>query len=161
MKKKINNDNMSRTHSCKSEQKLISIIIPIYNQEKYLNKCLTSIQNQSYSNFEVLLIDDGSTDNSGKICDYFSGIDSRFFVFHNKNVGVAAARNIGLENANGELIGFVDPDDWIEPEMYEYLISLYNKYFADIISCERLEVFDENTKIQFNSNIIVELTNNI
>ena len=135
----------------------VSIIVPIYNQEAFLYKCLKSIQDQTYKNIEVLLIDDGSTDNSGKICDLFSEQDDRFIVFHINNSGVAAARNIGLDNANGDLIGFVDPDDWIHSKMYEVLTNLYHRFLADIIQCGRIEVFDDNSTVTFNSNFDIKV----
>lgn len=110
----------------------ISIIIPVYNCEKYLERCLNSILTQSYDEFEVLLIDDGSTDNSGKICDSYVGKDSRVRVFHKDNGGQSAARNVGLDNAKGEFIGFVDGDDWIEPGTLEYLFNQLTINNADI-----------------------------
>lgn len=122
----------------------ISIIIPIYNQEKYLEKCLNSIEKQTYQNFEVLMIDDGSTDQSGKICQEFYQRDKRFKYIKQKNAGVAAARNTGLREVAGDLIGFIDPDDWIDPIFYERLMELYKQYKADIVSCGRMEIFDEN-----------------
>ena len=92
----------------------ISIIIPIYNVEQYLPQCLDSIINQTYKNLEIILINDGSTDNSGKICDNYAKVDNRIHVFHKKNEGVSSARNLGLEKCTGDFIGFVDPDDFIE-----------------------------------------------
>jgi len=99
----------------------ISVIIPVCNVEPYIRKCLDSVAGQTYANLEILLINDGSTDNSGKICDEYAGRDGRFRVFHQNNRGVGVARNIGLENMTGKYTGFVDPDDWIEPDMYETL----------------------------------------
>ena len=103
--------------------KLISVIIPVYNVEPYLPKCLESVCNQTYDNLEIILIDDGSTDNSGQICDMWAERDSRIVVIHKENGGVSAARNDGLKRAKGELIGFVDSDDWVEPSMYKKLFS--------------------------------------
>jgi len=99
----------------------ISVIIPVYNVEPYIRKCLDSVINQTYTNLEILCINDGSIDSSGKICDEYAKKDGRIRVFHQPNQGVAAARNIGLRNITGQYIGFVDSDDWIEPYMYEVL----------------------------------------
>ena len=110
----------------------ISIIIPVYNVEKYLHRCLDSVKAQSYSNIEVLLIDDGSKDRSGTICDFYEKIDPRFRVFHIPNGGVSNARNIGLDNAGGEWISFIDSDDFISPQYIENLLK-------PIISNEQVE----------------------
>jgi len=99
----------------------ISIIIPVYNVKDYIRKCLDSVVNQTYKNIEILLINDGSTDNSGKICDEYALKDSRVKVFHKNNGGVSSAKNTGLKHITGKYIGFVDSDDWIEPNMYEVL----------------------------------------
>ena len=99
----------------------ISIIVPVYNVEKYLRKCIDSILNQTFRDFELILVDDGSTDSSGKICDEYSLKDSRIKVIHKENGGQSSARNMGLDVAQGEYIGFVDSDDWIEKDMYEIL----------------------------------------
>lgn len=92
----------------------VSVIIPVYNVEKYLIECLKSIVNQSYKNLEIILVDDGSPDNSGKICDEYATCDTRIKVIHKENGGVSCARNVGLDLASGEYICFVDPDDWLE-----------------------------------------------
>jgi glycosyltransferase involved in cell wall biosynthesis len=99
----------------------ISIIIPVYNVEPYIRQCLDSALNQSYTNLEIICVDDGSTDNSGKICDEYVKKDNRIKVFHKINGGVSSARNLGLKNLTGQYVGFLDPDDWIEPNMYEIL----------------------------------------
>lgn len=103
---------------------LISVIVPVYNVEKYIRRCVDSIIGQTYKNLEILLIDDGSSDLSGEICDEYAEGDMRVKTFHKKNGGQASARNVGLENANGEYIGFVDSDDWIEKDTYSYCIDL-------------------------------------
>ena len=100
---------------------LISIIVPIYNVAPYLEKCINSILNQTYKNLEIILVDDGSTDESGKICDEFAEKDDRIVVIHQKNGGITRARKAGMRATHGTYIGFVDGDDWIEPEMYETL----------------------------------------
>lgn len=114
---------------------LISVIIPVYNVEKYLTRCLDSVLAQTYTNLEILLIDDGSTDASGKICDKYARQDKRVRVFHKPNGGVSSARNMGLDNASGDYIGFVDSDDYIDPTMYVHLSSLINIYQTDIAVC--------------------------
>lgn len=114
---------------------MISIIVPIYNTEKYLKRCIESILNQTYKNIELLLIDDGSTDNSLKICEEYALKDDRIRVFHKENGGQGSARNMGIENAKGEYIGFVDSDDYISPQMYEILLNDIETYDADISSC--------------------------
>lgn len=116
-------------------KKTISIIVPIYNAEKHLNKCINSIVNQTYNELEILLIDDGSKDSSLNICEKWSKQDSRIKVIHKENSGVSDTRNLGIEISTGDYIGFVDSDDWIEPDMFE---SLYNKLTennADVADC--------------------------
>ena len=100
---------------------MISVIIPIYNVEKYLTKCIESVINQTYKNLEIILVNDGSTDNSKEIIDKYSSIDSRIKVINKKNGGLSDARNVGIELAKGEYITFLDSDDWIELNMYEKL----------------------------------------
>ena len=107
---------------------MISIIIPVYNVEKYLHKCLGCIINQTYKTFELILVDDGSSDKSGEICDDYALRDSRIRVFHIKNGGAASARNFGLENAVGEWIAFVDSDDYISDDYLEVLASGTENY---------------------------------
>lgn len=114
---------------------MISIIIPIYNTEKYLKRCIDSVLNQTYKDIEVLLIDDGSKDNSGMICDEYTTIDNRVKVFHKPNQGVSAARNMGLDTAKGDYIGFVDSDDYIEPEMYEKMLAAITEENAQVCCC--------------------------
>lgn len=127
------------------EKNLISIIVPIYNTEKYLRKCVNSIINQTYKDLEIILVDDGSSDTCPKICDEFAEIDNRIVVLHKKNEGVSAARNSGLDIAKGEYIGFVDSDDYIAPDMYEMLLTRILKENSDMACCNYLQV-DENCK---------------
>ena len=101
----------------------ISIIIPIYNREKSLKKCLDSVIRQTYENLEIILVDDSSQDNSGIICDDYANTDKRILVIHQQNAGVSAARNAGLAMVTGDYIGWVDSDDWIEPDMYECMLK--------------------------------------
>lgn len=114
----------------------ISIIIPIYNAEHSLPKMLNSILKQTFCDFEVLLINDGSTDSSGTICNNYTSEDKRFKVIHKKNAGVSAARQTGLENAQGEYIIHADADDWIEPTMLEELYNKAIKENADVVICD-------------------------
>ena len=111
---------------------LISIIVPIYNTEKYLHQCLDSILNQTYTNFEVLLINDGSTDSSGMICQEYVGRDSRFRYFEKDNGGVASARNLGLERSGGAYITFIDSDDWVEPNYLDVLYTALKENDTDV-----------------------------
>ncbi len=116
-----------------NEKHILSIIVPVYNTELYLNRCLDSIKNQTFDDYECLLIDDGSTDKSGEICDLYAQNDSRFRVIHQDNAGLVGARITGWCASRGEFIGFVDSDDWIEPDMYSQLIeALENENDADI-----------------------------
>lgn len=109
---------------------LISIVIPVYNSEQYLEQCLDSIINQTFADFEVLLINDGSTDKSGAICDKYAQNDNRIKVFHQENGGVSSARNWGIKNVRGEWITFVDSDDWIEED---YFAPIQKYLFSDLI----------------------------
>lgn len=111
---------------------LISIIVPVYNVEQYVEKCIQSIVEQTYKNIEIILVDDGSTDSSGKICDDFKTKDNRIKVIHKKNGGLSDARNAGIKIANGEYIGFVDSDDYIAKDMFETLYNLNKKYNSEI-----------------------------
>lgn len=115
---------------------LISVIIPVYNIEEYLPRCLESVLAQTYENLEILLVDDGSTDKSGVICNQYATSDTRIKVIHKKNGGVSSARNLGLENANGDYIGFVDGDDIIEKKMFQRLIDNAMKHQCDISCCQ-------------------------
>jgi glycosyltransferase involved in cell wall biosynthesis len=114
---------------------LISIIIPVYNVEKYLENCLNSVINQSYANLEIILVDDGSTDNSSKICDEYKKKDDRIKIIHKKNGGLSEARNIGIENSNGKYITFIDSDDTVELNYLEYLYKLIIENDADMSVC--------------------------
>ena len=101
----------------------ISVIVPVYNVEKYLDNCINSIVNQTYDNLEILLVDDGSKDNSGSLCDEWALRDNRIKVIHKQNGGASSARNAGLDAATGEYIGFVDADDYIDIDMYEIMYA--------------------------------------
>ena len=116
---------------------LISIIVPIYKVEEYIKNCIDSIISQTYKNLEIILVDDGSPDNCGNICEEYSLKDKRIKVIHKKNGGLSSARNAGLDIASGEYIGFIDSDDWIEGDMYESLYNALVEYNADISVCGR------------------------
>jgi len=116
----------------------ISIIVPVYKVEQYIHKCIDSILNQTLNDFELILVNDGSPDQCGQICDEYAKCDSRIKVIHKENGGQASARNMGLDIATGEYIGFVDSDDWIEPDMYEILYNECIINECEIISCSSI-----------------------
>lgn len=113
----------------------VSIIIPIYNTEKYLKKCLDSVIHQTYKNLEIILVNDGSTDGSGKVCSEYALKDDRIKLIHTENRGPSHARNKGLETATGEYIGFIDSDDYTDLKMFDVLLSKQKEYDADIVCC--------------------------
>ncbi|MCM3568229.1 glycosyltransferase [Neobacillus mesonae] len=113
----------------------LSIVVPIYNVEQYLPNCIESILSQTYKDFEVILVNDGSPDNCGEICENYAKKDNRIKVIHKVNEGVSSARNCGINLSKGEYIGFIDPDDTVEPEMYDVLLQTAKKNNADIVVC--------------------------
>lgn len=115
---------------------LVSIIIPMYNSEKYISKCINAILNQSFNNFEVIIIDDGSNDNSKKIVEFTIKDDNRFKMIYQKNLGVSEARNVGIHNAKGKYIIFIDSDDWIEKNYIEKLVNNIEEKNADFAWCD-------------------------
>lgn len=115
----------------------VSIIVPIYNKEKYLVKCMETILNQTLKNVEIILVDDGSTDSSKTICESFLS-DSRVSYYYQENEGLASARQTGIDHACGEYIGFIDADDWIELDMYEKMYAKAKEYDADVVFCNRM-----------------------
>ena len=119
-----------------NEKYKVSIIVAVYNVDKYIRRCLDSIKHQTHSNIEVLLIDDGSKDTSGKICDDYAASDSRFKVIHKENGGVSRARQTGLDAATGDYIIHVDPDDYIDNNMIGELLSEAADKKTDIITCD-------------------------
>jgi len=125
---------------------MISIIVPIYKVEKYLKKCIESLINQTYKDVEIILVDDGSPDNCGIICDCYASKDARVLVIHQKNAGVSAARNAGLEAAHGEYIGFCDPDDFCNLEMFGDMLEAICHYNVDMAACG-YNYYDENYHI--------------
>lgn len=114
---------------------LISIIVPFYNVEKYARKCIESLLSQTLTDIEIILVDDGSPDRCGDICDEYAASDSRIKVIHKKNEGVSAARNAGLDIASADIIGFVDSDDWVSPDMFHSLYTAMIRHDADIAVC--------------------------
>ncbi len=123
---------------------LISIIVPVYNVEAYLKRCIESIINQTYKDIEIILVDDGSTDNSSKICDEYKNKDKRIKVIHKVNGGLSSARNRGLDIAKGKYIGFVDSDDYISPKMYEILYKELINNKADMAMCDSIYIKNDN-----------------
>lgn len=114
---------------------LISVIIPVYNVERYLRQCLDSVTGQTYRNLEIILIDDGSVDASGRICDEYARADRRITVIHQKNQGLSAARNAGLDICTGAVVAFVDSDDWLEPDAYRKMAGLMLEKELDMVFC--------------------------
>ena len=125
---------------------LISVIVPVYRVENDLEKCVSSIQAQTYTNLEIILVDDGSPDNCGAICDQLGASDSRIVVIHKENGGLSDARNAGIEVAKGEYIAFVDSDDWIDPMMIEVLHRVCIRQEAEIAECSFRNVYEKEIK---------------
>lgn len=133
---------------------LISIIVPVYNVQDYLEKCILSIINQTYKKLDIILVDDGSTDDSGIICDEYCKNDSRIRVIHQNNCGLSSARNAGIEIAYGDYIGFVDSDDYIDATMFEKLYFAAKKNNAQISICNYFLINTENIKTKYKNTII-------
>jgi len=136
---------------------MVSVIVPIYKVEQYLPQCIDSIIGQTYRDLEIILVDDGSPDACGRISDEYAKKDKRVKVYHKENGGLSDARNYGIRMATGEYLGFVDSDDWIEPDMFETLVSTAEKNIADIVSCGFFREGPENTVV--NSNDDMKFTN--
>lgn len=134
---------MNSSHSA-----LISIIVPVYNTEKYIKKCIESILNQTLHDLEIILIDDGSTDNSLSICQQFQKKDDRIVVLHKDNGGQSSARNMGLDYATAPFIGFVDSDDYIDKNMFNDLYTAIKEFNADIATCGVFDVFEKKTRVR-------------
>ena len=126
---------------------LISVVVPVYKVEKYLDECVQSIVNQTHRNLEIILVDDGSPDRCPQLCDEWAEKDSRIRVIHQKNGGLSAARNAGLDVAKGDYIGFVDSDDYIAPDMYEQLLIPLLKENKKTSCCLISRVFDNGTVV--------------
>lgn len=130
---------------------LISIITPVYNVEHYLSQCIESIMAQTFEEWELILVDDGSTDGSGRICDTYAQMDKRIRVIHKANSGQADSRNIALDAANGKFIGFVDADDWIDKDMYATLYRAMKEFGADIAMCGYYRSYTDREDASCNS----------
>lgn len=131
----------------------VSIIVPVYQVEKYIRQCVDSILGQTFTDFELILVDDGSTDRSGEICDEYAGMDGRVKVIHTENVRAAEARNKGMDQASGNYFMFIDSDDYIVPTMLECLHRSIVKDDADIVSCNYLYSFENDREKDFSTNI--------
>lgn len=118
---------------------LLSVIVPVYKVESYLKRCVDSIRAQTYKNLQIILVDDGSPDACGEICDAYTKMDPRIMAVHQQNEGLSGARNNGLLFAKGEYVAFVDSDDWLQPEMYETLIRLIRQHDLDMARCSAIE----------------------
>ena len=140
---------------------LISVVVPIYKVEKYICKCVDSILAQTYTNLEIILVDDGSPDNCPQICDEYAEKDRRVKVIHQQNGGLSAARNAGIAAANGEYIGFVDSDDYIHPEMYQRLLDAQIAANSDISICSCEYVDEKGNIIPKDSPVVTEVLSNI
>lgn len=127
---------------------LVSIVVPVYNVERYLEDCLKTIVNQTYKNIEILLVDDGSTDSSGKICDCYGGLDSRIRVIHQKNQGLSVARNVALDVARGEYITCIDSDDFVSESLIEKLMQAIIEYKCDISVCGTVYCDERNSTLK-------------
>lgn len=140
-------------------EKLVSIIIPVYNVEQYLRKCLNTVISQTYMNLEIILINDGSTDSSPDICREYAGKDSRIILINQENGGLSAARNAGIAISHGEYIGFVDSDDYVYLDMYEHLVKALEHKKADIAECLAEEVTqDQETAVKNQGSYYYEMT---
>lgn len=126
---------------------MVSIIVPVYNAQRFLRKCVESILAQTYRNIQLILVDDGSTDGSGALCDEFAAMDRRVTVIHQKNAGVSAARNAGLDAARGEYVGFVDADDLLEPQMTQCSVSAAREHGAELVLFDPYVCIGERTEV--------------
>ena len=130
---------------------LVSVIIPVYNVEKYLHQCLDSVLNQSYKNLEIILVDDGSTDRCGEICDLYAHRDPRIKVFHQENKGLSRARNTGLSQVCGKYITFIDSDDWLKTDAIEIMYTNLIKFGAKICGVGFYQVYENGRLIKNSS----------
>lgn len=143
---KQSEENRKMNECKKLDNVLISVIVPVYKVEQYLEKCVNSITAQTYSNLEIILVDDGSPDKCGDICDSLAEKDKRIKVIHKMNGGLSSARNAGIDIATGQYIGFVDSDDFIEPEMYEKLLKLIKQEGTKLAVCAVNYVYEDGKK---------------
>lgn len=135
---------------------LISVIVPIYNVEKYLARCVDSIVNQTYKNLEIILVDDGSPDRCPQMCDDYAEKDSRIKVVHKKNGGLSDARNAGIAVATGEYISFIDSDDYVSDDFFECLLDVMNKENSDIAECSVVKFYEDNRFDEFSDDLSVK-----
>lgn len=147
--------NKENSEEYNTMNEMISVIVPVFAVEKYIDKCIKSIQKQTYTNLEIILVDDGSPDNCPQICDLYKCADDRIHVVHRKNGGLSAARNSGLEIARGKYISFIDSDDYIYPDMYEKMILAMSETSADLCVCGIEPVYEENFRGKL-ENIYIE-----
>lgn len=134
-------------HNCLDAKPLISIVVPVFNVEAYVERCMISLISQSYENIEIIMVDDGSTDQSGKICDKYKEKDTRVKVIHKSNGGLSDARNIGIEQASGKYLSFVDSDDWVAKDYIAEMYQIMNQTGCDIVCCRFQRISkEENTK---------------
>lgn len=129
-------------------EELVTIIIPVYNISEYVERCVKSVIMQSYVNLEIILVDDGSTDDSGKKCDKYAILDERVTVYHKKNGGLSDARNYGIERSHGSYIMFIDGDDWVEPTIVEELYAVHQNAEVDFVQCQFMYVYENGHKKQ-------------
>lgn len=134
------------------EDKLLSVIVPVYKTELYLDRCINSIVNQTYTNLEIILVDDGSPDRCPEICDEWAQRDNRISVIHQKNSGVSVARNVGIQNAKGEYVTFVDSDDYINIDMYKSMIESMYRNGAEVVCCGKNIVFNDKKVVSVRGN---------
>lgn len=137
---------------------MISVIVPVFNVEEYLEQCLESIINQTYRNLEIIIVDDGSTDNSASICDEYAFKDDRIQVIHQNNKGAANAKNMALGMATGEYLAFVDSDDYLETDAYEHMLKLLTEYQADVIQCSFRDIHEDHTRDRIMMDSFCELS---
>lgn len=135
---------------------LISVIVPIYNVEKYLARCVDSIVNQTYKNLEIILVDDGSPDRCPQMCDDYAEKDSRIKVVHKKNGGLSDARNAGMAVATGKYISFIDSDDYVSDDFFECLLDVMNKENSDIAECSVVKFYEDNRFDEFSDDLSVK-----
>lgn len=127
----------------------VSVIVPLYNVEKYMKKSIDSIRNQTYKNIEIILVDDGSPDNCGQIADYYAKLDNRISVIHKENGGLFSARNAGLKISTGDYIMFVDSDDWIEKNMIEEMLRKYHDDSIDLVICNYNKIYENYSQTNY------------
>lgn len=127
---------------------MISVIVPVYGVEKYLPKCIESLVKQTFKDIEIILVDDGSPDSCGKICDEYAENYEQLVVIHQVNQGVSVARNAGLKIAKGEYIGFVDPDDYVDCQMYEVMVNKLQASLADLVVCGYSKIWESSKKTE-------------